>query len=35
VWWMGQKPPIGIIPGILLILIGCALVVIRGREAND
>ena len=35
VWWMGQKPPIGIIPGILLILIGCALVVIRGRESND
>ena len=35
VWWLGQKPPIGIIPGILLILIGCALVVIRGRESND
>jgi drug/metabolite transporter (DMT)-like permease len=35
VWWMGQKPPVGIIPGILLILIGCALVVIRGRESND
>ena len=35
VWWMGQKPPVGIIPGILLILIGCALVVIRGRETND
>ena len=35
VWWMGQKPPVGIIPGILLILIGCALVVIRGREKND
>jgi drug/metabolite transporter (DMT)-like permease len=35
VWWMGQKPPIGIIPGILLILIGCALVVIRGRESSD
>jgi drug/metabolite transporter (DMT)-like permease len=35
VWWMGQKPPIGIIPGILLILIGCALVVIRGRDSRD
>jgi drug/metabolite transporter (DMT)-like permease len=35
VWWLGQKPPIGIIPGVLLILIGCALVVIRGRESND
>jgi len=35
VWWMGQKPPVGIIPGILLILVGCALVVIRGRQTND
>jgi drug/metabolite transporter (DMT)-like permease len=35
VWWMDQKPPIGIIPGIALILIGCALVVIRGRELSD
>jgi drug/metabolite transporter (DMT)-like permease len=35
VWWMGQKPPVGIIPGILLILVGCALVVIRGRQIND
>jgi drug/metabolite transporter (DMT)-like permease len=35
VWWMGQKPPIGIIPGVVLILVGCALVVIRGRESND
>jgi len=35
VWWMGQKPPVGIIPGICLILIGCALVVIRGRESRD
>jgi drug/metabolite transporter (DMT)-like permease len=35
VWWLGQKPPVGIIPGILLILVGCALVVIRGRESND
>jgi drug/metabolite transporter (DMT)-like permease len=35
VWWMGQKPPVGIIPGIILILGGCALVVIRGRNSND
>ena len=35
VWWMGQKPPVGIIPGIMLILVGCALVVIRGRQTND
>jgi drug/metabolite transporter (DMT)-like permease len=34
-WWMGQKPPIGIIPGVVLILVGCALVVIRGRQISD
>jgi drug/metabolite transporter (DMT)-like permease len=35
VWWMGQKPPVGIIPGILLILFGCVLVVMRSRESLD
>jgi len=35
VWWLGQKPPIGIIPGVVLILVGCVLVVMRGRESND
>ncbi|CAB4548465.1 unannotated protein [freshwater metagenome] len=39
VWWLGQKPPLGIIPGIALILFGCVLVVLRTRvdraEAND
>jgi drug/metabolite transporter (DMT)-like permease len=34
VWWMGQKPPVGIIPGIALILFGCALVVLRTRPAK-
>jgi drug/metabolite transporter (DMT)-like permease len=35
-WWLGQKPPIGIIPGIALILIGCVLVVTRVRgKVND
>jgi drug/metabolite transporter (DMT)-like permease len=35
-WWLGQKPPIGIIPGIVLILIGCILVVTRTRgNTND
>jgi drug/metabolite transporter (DMT)-like permease len=35
-WWLGQKPPIGIIPGIVLILIGCILVVTRTRgNSND
>ncbi len=31
IWWMNQKPPVGVIPGIVLILIGCALVVLRTR----
>ena len=35
-WWLGQKPPIGIIPGIASILIGCVLVVTRVRgKVND
>lgn len=33
-WWLGQKPPIGIIPGIVLILAGCVLVVTRTRGAK-
>jgi drug/metabolite transporter (DMT)-like permease len=31
IWWLGQKPPLGILPGIALILIGCILVVRRSR----
>jgi len=31
IWWLNQKPPVGVIPGIVLILIGCALVVLRTR----
>ena len=31
-WWIGQIPPLGTIPGIALILIGCSLVVARGRR---
>ena len=35
-WWLGQTPPLGIIPGIALILFGCVLVVTRTRvKAND
>jgi drug/metabolite transporter (DMT)-like permease len=34
VWWLGQKPPLGILPGIALILIGCILVVTRTRTAQ-
>lgn len=35
VWWLDQKPPAGIIPGIVLILIGCILVVTRTRGASN
>jgi drug/metabolite transporter (DMT)-like permease len=34
IWWMGQRPPVGIIPGIALILFGCVLVVLRTRPAR-
>ena len=33
-WWIGQKPPAGVIPGIALILIGCVLVVMRTRPTK-
>jgi len=33
-WWLGQRPPVGIIPGIVLILIGCILVVTRTRNVK-
>jgi len=31
VWWMGQTPPSGTIPGIIGLLIGCGVFVFRGR----
>jgi drug/metabolite transporter (DMT)-like permease len=34
IWWMQQRPPIGVIPGIALILFGCALVVLRTRPTR-
>ena len=34
-WWLDQKPPVGIIPGIALILLGCVLVVTRTRGASN
>ena len=35
-WWLDQRPPLGIIPGIILILAGCTLVVTRTRgSCND
>jgi drug/metabolite transporter (DMT)-like permease len=30
-WWMGQSPPGGTIPGIIGLLIGCGVFVFRGR----
>ena len=33
-WWMDQRPPLGVIPGIALILFGCALVVLRTRPTT-
>jgi drug/metabolite transporter (DMT)-like permease len=34
-WWMDQRPPLGVIPGIALILFGCALVVLRTRPTSS
>ena len=34
-WWLDQRPPLGIIPGIVLILAGCILVVTRTRGASN
>ena len=31
-WWLNQTPPAGVIPGIILILTGCVLVVTRTRQ---
>jgi drug/metabolite transporter (DMT)-like permease len=33
-WWLNQSPPAGVIPGIVLILIGCVLVVLRTRPTQ-
>ena len=32
--WLGQEPAFGVFPGIVLILIGCALVVLRTRPTQ-
>jgi len=34
IWWLDQRPPAGVIPGIVLILFGCALVVLRTRPTQ-
>jgi len=33
-WWLGQRPPIGVIPGVALVILGCALVVLRTRSTR-
>lgn len=33
-WWLDQEPPLGVIPGIVLILLGCVLVVLRTRPSR-
>ncbi|MCF8552234.1 MAG: DMT family transporter [Candidatus Planktophila sp.] len=34
-WWLDQRPPLGIIPGIVLILAGCILLVTRTRGSSN
>lgn len=34
-WWIGQLPPIGTIPGLLLILIGCGVFVFKRDRRSD
>ncbi len=31
IWWLDQRPPIALVPGIIVILTGCILVVLRTR----
>lgn len=33
-WWLDQRPNIWVVPGIAMILFGCALVVLRARPAK-
>ncbi len=34
-WWLGQRPPAGIIPGIIGLLIGCGIFVIKTKISPD
>jgi drug/metabolite transporter (DMT)-like permease len=34
IWWLDQTPPIALIPGIIVILTGCILVVLRTRPTE-
>ncbi len=33
-WWLNQRPNLWVIPGIIMILFGCALVVLRARPSK-
>ena len=35
IWWLGQTPSIALIPGIIVILSGCVLVVLRTRPTEE
>lgn len=34
IWWLDQRPPVALIPGIIVILTGCILVVLRTRPTG-
>jgi drug/metabolite transporter (DMT)-like permease len=33
-WWLGQRPPTGTIPGIIGLLIGCGIFVLRSKVTD-
>jgi len=33
-WWLDQLPPLGTIPGLILILVGCAIFVVKQNEKS-
>ncbi|MEN9305404.1 MAG: hypothetical protein RLY76_672 [Actinomycetota bacterium] len=33
-WWLGQLPPAGTIPGLILLLLGCGIFVIRSKSSD-
>jgi drug/metabolite transporter (DMT)-like permease len=33
-WWLDQLPPTGTIPGLVLLLIGCGIFVLRSKTAD-
>ncbi|MEY3165743.1 MAG: hypothetical protein RLZZ291_260 [Actinomycetota bacterium] len=33
-WWLGQLPPAGIIPGLVLLLLGCGIFVLRSKAED-